>query len=376
MTRQLLATCKVNLLHEALGRAVKVAPTKGAGFDKASGLMFDIKPNEIWIRATDLERTFFGKIAADVTTEMTFRITTAVSKFVSSLPMAADQDVRFHYDDTKQRVEVQFAKSPTKIQVPLVSGEFPRIEWFDYASMDDAFELASRLSAVTWAIEDSAVAPLIGVRIDGEWIEALCSKQMARIKCAVSTTEPIVAVVKNLAPLIAMGSRVRIKAGDGRVIVALDEHTQVTSATVLGQWPNLAERLEKLEMPHGFKINRQRLLDALARILSFTAGDRFPRINFAIGKDRVTVSLLEAKDGEIFDVITLNDKTGDDECTFVFNPAWLQKAIDTFPGAEIEVKYLDPRRPIRLLEPMTSYNALIVGLQPGEKVESPKEEDK
>src|SRR6478752_2381202 len=119
MPRQLLATVRANLLHEALTRAVKVAPTKGAGFDRAGGLKFTVQDGTIWVQATDLERTFFQKIKADTHVDMSFRIGTSVARFVSSLPMGGDQEVRFHLDD-KQRIEVQYMKSPTKIQVPQI----------------------------------------------------------------------------------------------------------------------------------------------------------------------------------------------------------------------------------------------------------------
>jgi DNA polymerase III sliding clamp (beta) subunit (PCNA family) len=159
------------------------------------------------------------------------------------------------------------------------------------------------------------------------------------------------------------------------VIVALDENAQVTSSTTLGNWPNLGERIDKLELPEAFTVNRERLLAALSRIIAFTNGDRFPRINFLVGKDRLSLSLTEAKDGDISDVIGLSAREGEAETEFCFNPVWLQRAIDTFPGAEVQVKFANARLPIRLIEPMTSYNALIMGLQPGEKVESPKGDD-
>ena len=212
---------------------------------------------------------------------------------------------------------------------------------------------------------------LSGVRIDGQWIEALCSKQMAQIKCAVKTDEPVVAVVKTLTPLIAQGSRVRLKALHGRVVIALDETAQVSSSTVLGPWPNLAERMEKIDLPHEFKVNRQRLLDALNRVMAFTNGDRFPRINLNVLSDRLIISLTEAKDGDITDSIALTSWKGDGAVEFCFNPAWLAKALDTFPGAEVKVNFKTNILPLRLTEPMTSYNALIMGLQPGEKQASP-----
>jgi DNA polymerase III sliding clamp (beta) subunit (PCNA family) len=373
--RTTICTVKANLLHEALQRAIRVAPSKGAGFDKAGGLMMETHGNgKLHIKATDLERTFFQILDAEVSMPMQFRIHTHISKFVASLPMTADQDVRFHIDDSSGRIEVQYMKSPTKIKVPTIIGEYPTVQWFDYDSMDDAFELAGKIQSVAWATEDGAVAPINGIRIDGEWIEALSSKQMARIQCKVKTDNPVIAVVKTLAPLISDGSRVRIKALEGRVVVALDETAQVTSSTVLGAWPDLSTRIDKLELPEGFNINRQRLSEALARIIAFTNGDRFPRINFVVGADRVSMSLTEAKDGDISDVMTLSSRTGSTDTEFCFNPVWLARAIDTFPGAEVQVRFANPRLPIRLIEPMTSYNALIMGLQPGEKVESPKEE--
>ena len=375
MTRTTICTVKANLLHEALNRAIRVAPSKGAGFDKAGGLMFETHGDgTLHLKATDLERTFFQILHAEVSMPMQFRIHTHISRFVASLPMTSDQEVRFHIDTDTGRIEVQYMKSPTKIKVPTITGEYPHIEWFDYDTMDDAFELAGKIKSVAWAIEDGAVAPINGIRIDGDWIEAMCSKQMARIRCKVQTDEPVMAVVKTLAPLISDGSRVRIKALEGRVVVALDETCQVTSSTVLGAWPDLSTRIDKLDLPEGFTINRDRLSQALGRIVSFTNGDRFPRINFVVGADRISLSLTEAKDGDISDVMTLSARTGDTETEFCFNPVWLQRAIDTFPGAEVQVRFATPRLPIRLIEPMTSYNALIMGLQPGEKVESPKDE--
>ena len=371
--RTTIVTVRANLLHEALQRAVNVAPTKGAGFDKAGGIMFRTRGSELWVQATDLEHTFFQKVPATVDIDgYDFRIYPHVAKFVASLPMTSDQEVRFHIDDDTERIEVQYKKTPTKLKVPTVTGEYPTIDWHDYDDMDDAFELSGKLASVAWATEDSASGVLSGVRIDGEWIEALCSKQMARTMCKVQTDEPVIAVVKSLTSLIAQGSRVRIKALHGRVVIALDEHSQITSATVLGAWPDLAERIDKLDLPQGFVVNRHRLLDALSRITAFTAGDRFPRINFKVSSDRITMGLTDAKDGDITDVIALTSRDGTDEVEFCFNPAWLQQAIDTFPGAEVQVKFLNEKMPIRLMEPMTSYNALIMGLRPGEKLESPK----
>jgi hypothetical protein len=376
VSRSLICAIRANLLHEALTRAIRVAPSKGAGFDKAGGLMFETHGNDkLYIKATDLERTFFQMLDAEVTLPAQFRIHTHIARFVASLPMTSDQRVHFHIDIDTGRIEVQYMKSPTKIKVPTIIGEYPHIEWFDYDDMDDAFELAGKIKSVAWAIEDGAVAPINAVRIDGEWIEAMCSKQMARIRCKVQTEEPVMAVVKTLAPLISDGSRVRIKTTDRRVVVALDETTQVTSSTVLGAWPDLSSRIDKLELPEGFTINRDRLSQALGRIIAFTGGDRFPRINLTITADRLSMSLTEAKDGDISDVMTLSSRQGSTETEFCFNPVWLQRAIDTFPGAEVQVRFANARLPIRLIEPMTSYNALIMGLMPGEKVESPKEEE-
>ena len=131
--------------------------------------------------------------------------------------------------------------------------------------------------------------------------------------------------------------------------------------------------MEKIDLPHEFKVNRQRLLDALNRVMAFTNGDRFPRINLNVLSDRLIISLTEARDGDITDSIALTSWKGDGAVEFCFNPAWLAKALDTFPGAEVKVNFKTNILPLRLTEPMTSYNALIMGLQPGEKQASPDE---
>jgi DNA polymerase III sliding clamp (beta) subunit (PCNA family) len=219
---------------------------------------------------------------------------------------------------------------------------------------------------VAWAVEPDAQGVLSGIRIDGKWLEGLSSKNAARIQCDVETDGPVVAVLKSLAPLIKTGSRLRMKVEEGKIIVALDEMTQVTSTTVLGDWPNLVERLEKFEFPNSITIRKTRITEALKRVLSFVRNDRLPKVVITFKSDSVDVVLDGTLNGDVQDSCAISNRSGSQEdIEFTFNPNWILEAMDTFPGANIKIDFNDPLKPIRLTEPSTSYEAYVMPMRGG-----------
>ncbi len=376
----LLASVPAPLLHEALGRGVRIAPNKGAAYDRAAGFHLSFIGNDLHVRVTDLEHSFYQRIPVvvhDVSEHHTFRVPTTLQKFVSTLPMGDDKVIRFWYDPDRRRIIAQYNKAPTRLTMPMIVGEYPLIEWYDYSSMDDASELAQKIEAVSWAIDDAASGVISGLRIDGVWLEAMSSKNAARIKCSSANPEAVTAVVKKLVGILKTGSEVRMMTMSGRIVIALDDAAQVSSSTVLGPWPNMMERLGTIDLVNRFTINKQRLLDGLGRIIACVGSDRFPRVTFQILSDRVVMALVDKSNGDITDACQLIDRDGPAVDTiFMFQPAWLEKAITTFPGSTVTVSYLDAKHPIQLTEPSTSYEAWITSLRSDEQApESPKDDE-
>jgi DNA polymerase III sliding clamp (beta) subunit (PCNA family) len=363
LASQLIATISAALLHEALNRANRIAPTKGAPMDRAAGIQIEFVGKEAHVRATDLDVTFFQKVPAEVEEECTIRVSSVVPPFVASLSMDKDQIIRFHRTEAK-KIIVQYGKTRTKATIPEIVGEYPNVPWFDYDSMTEATELGTKIASVAWAVEGDAQGVLSGVKIDGDWLEGMSSKNAARIRCNVATDRPVIAVLKTLVPLIKGGSKLRMMAQEGRLVVALDETAQVSSTTVLGQWPNLVERLEKFEFPNSVTINKTRLVDALKRVLSFVRNDRLPKVLITFTKDSVDVVLDGTLNGDVQDSCVMTSRSGSEEdVTFIFNPNWILEAIDTFPGASVRMDFNGPLMPIRLSEPSTSYEAYVMPMR-------------
>jgi DNA polymerase III sliding clamp (beta) subunit (PCNA family) len=352
------------LLHEALNRATRIAPTKGNAADRAAGIQIEFKLDEAHVRATDLEVTFYQKIpVVSVDQECTVRLSLVVPTFVASLSMDKDQVIRFHRTDDR-KIVVQYGKTRTKATIPEIVGEYPLVPWHDYDQMSEATELADKVASVAWAVENDAQGVLSGIRIDGEWLEGLSSKNAARIRCDVVNDKPVVAALKTLVPLIKGGSRVRMMALEGRLVVALDETSQVSSTTVLGAWPNLVERLEKFEFPNSVTIRKTRLVEALKRVISFVRNDRLPTVLVTFTSDSVDVVLKGTLNGDVQDSCAMSARSGSQEdVTFIFNPNWILEAVDTFPGASVQIDFNSSLQPIRLSEPSTSYEAYVMPMR-------------
>lgn len=366
MSNTHIATIQAALLHEALNRANKIAPQKGAAADRSGGIQIEFAADGVaHIRATDLEVTFYQKVQCEkVSDPRTIRFGSVVPPFVGGLAMDKGEEINFHMNERDQIV-VQFKKTRTKATVPQITGEFPALMWFDYESMSEATELGAKVAAVAWAVESDADGVLSGIKIDGEWLEALSSKNAARIKCDLTGDATVIAVLKTLVPLIKSGSRVKMDTRPGRIIVALDETAQVTSTTILGEWPNLVERLEKFEFPNFISVRKTRITEALGRVMGFIRNDRLPRVSITFTKDSLDVVLVGTMNGDVQDSCALVDKSGYTEnVTFYFNPQWLLEACDTFPGATIEMGFNENTQPVRLKEPSTSYEAYVMPMQP------------
>ncbi len=362
---ELIAIMNAALLHESLTRAAKIAPTKGEAHDKAGGIRIEFAALEAHVQATNLDMTFYQKVPADVKQATTIRFGLVIQQFVAGLPMDRDQEIRFLRKG--KQVVVQYGKTRTKATVSQILGEYPHIPWHDPDDgMLEAHELASKLQAVAWAIDEQSAPPICGVRIDGEWLEGLTSKQAARIKAEIPVDVPVNAMLKELLPLVRIATDLKMKAEAGKIILALDETAQVTSTTVLGPWPNLSSHMAKMEFTDSMTIPKKRLAEGLERMLGFVRNDRLPRVFFVVTEDSIDLSLIGSINGQIQDSCRLVDRQGPEiekPVEFIFNPIWLKEAVESFPGSTIKIKFTNPLKPLLMEEPSTSYQSFFIGMR-------------
>jgi DNA polymerase III sliding clamp (beta) subunit (PCNA family) len=352
MTIKDIASIHAATLHDSLQRAARVAPTKGAAYDKAQGIHLTFKVDHCEVRATDCDVTFWHRVAAEITEPYDDPIELRIPSgmfvaFVASLPMSGDQRVRFRRDDANPRqIIVKYANTKLQAKMNLITGSYPAFGPRDASAMTPAQELAAKLEQVSWAVGDTGV--LQGVLIDGKQMVAMDSKRAARIPCDVIVDEPVVGMLKSLTPLIKMGTDIRMMVEENRIFLALDDTCQVTSTVILQPYPNAIERLAALPLTHEFTINRTRLMEAMNRLLIGVRNDRQPRASLRIQNGSLDMRLLSAGAGEIEDSAAITSQVFDDPegdgIRFIFNPSTLIESLDSFTGANVRIKYGDPRR--------------------------------
>lgn len=354
MTIKDIASIHAATLHDALQRASRVAPTKGAGYDKAQGIHLTFSVDHCEVRATDTEVTFWQSIPATLTEPYADAIEMRLPSqmfvaFVASLPMAGEQVVRFRVDDAapKQMI-LKFANTKLQAKMNQIVGSYPAFGPRDTEGMIPAQELASRLEQVAWATGDAGV--LQGVLIDGEQIVAMDSRRAARVPCIVPVDAPVVGMLAALVPLIKLGTDIRIMVENNKVYLALDDTCQVSSTTIAQPFPNAIATLRKLNLDNGFTMGRQRLLDALQRLLIGVRNDRVPRASLTVTKGALDMRLIATGAGEFEDSAAVtNTQEEVEDRKFVFNPNTLIEALSAIGGGNITIRYGSVKQPFHLV---------------------------
>jgi len=359
-----IGSVHVATLHDALQRASKIAPTKGAAWDRAQGIHLTFGEGFIEVRSTNTEMTYFQRVDAEVAVMGTYRMpSTILPSFVASMPMVKDTDrCRFLIDEASpSKVTVQYGKSKLKASVKLIVGSYPEFGPIKLEGMTPAQELASSVEAVTWACDDSG--KLAGVLINGEDLIALDGKVAARINCEVSTEAPIVALLSPLVPLLKLGTNIHIKGVENKLVIALDDTTQITTTLILEPFPDIIDRMRAIELPDSFQVNRQRLIDGLSRLTTFIkSSDRLPVCELRISQDLCEVGLT-SDSGEVQDACVITDQTMSQDKTFKFNPNRLIQALESFKSSTVTIRYtpeLPTRKPVHIANPSGEYEVWVI----------------
>jgi hypothetical protein len=156
------ATFTTSELHDALQKALAIAPAKGAAFDRSGGIYirFNQLLADALVEATDGERHFSQYVPCDLedangfSGEFGLRFTTLFAEVVARCPMHEESSIQLFYEKGDHEVRVQNAVSKTFVRLRLIAGEFPYFAPFDDADEDmtDAGEIQSKLDVVAWAV--------------------------------------------------------------------------------------------------------------------------------------------------------------------------------------------------------------------------------
>lgn len=332
-------------LSDALSKAVRVAPTKGAAFDKASGFLMNVNPitKQMVLRATNLETSYIQHVPAIEGTgdEVVWRLPSALlSSLVTNLPMAGNDAQTTFIDRGDGFIRVSAGSVKVRMNT-LPVGDFPILNEFDGSDFKDANEFASKVDQVAWAC-DKKSSVLGGVHIDGELLVGCNQQLLAVVPCATSVINPITVPLFTLAPILKSATDVSIGSDDRRMLMMLDAETQATSQLMEGAFPNFRSIMRDNFLGF-FKVRKQTLVEAMQRMLSLFRNERLPvtQVSFdGTGLLKMIVFDMDVPDtGRMMDTVDCLDGDFTDKLDIHLDPGMLLDAVSHSMSDVVSIQF-------------------------------------
>lgn len=334
-------------LVDAVSKAARIAPSKGAAFDKAGGIMIEVRPNEnpgVTIRATDLDVQFTQKIIALETDgePSSWRVaSTTFSNFIAKLPLGSGQTVWLKevLEDTGQR-RLHCSSGKTRARLPFISDSdpYPSFGLFQVPDRRSASDFVSRIEQVAWAC-DKENAPFSGVHINGTELVATDKYKLASTPCVVEIDEPVTVPVQLLTGTIRNTGNVEVTVLNGRLYIMPDEYTLVSSVIYNMPYPKY-QNIYRTDFYGSVEVNRALLIETIQRMLTVAQGERYPVLSITFTDDALVMSIDVQEIGAIDEEIEAIGEMEGDEClTIRLTPAYLLNALIASDRQDVKIEY-------------------------------------
>lgn len=340
-------------IRDVIGKAAKVAPTRGSAFDKAAGILMEVDPAEglVVVKSTNID-VWYTEIVNHLEIEgdpVTWRLPSVVIDGITNkLPVSSGKTVTF--DDTQAPVlQVKSGRMNAKVRT-IDPQWYPSWDAFDPDDLEDVSDFAARIQQVQWAANKNGDPPLSGIHLTGEYAVATDNYKVARTPCkAAMFHQPVTIPSTIFAPLMRSLGDVKLGIGDGQLLVMPDDATQVRAAIFGLDYPKV-ERVFHGNEPDSVTFRKTALLEIIDRAMVMGQRDRSPLLKMLIGREEIAVMVTDAEVGLLGDVIEVPGEATHKRATFGFTPANLVGGINAAPGEQVTMHYdqENPGKPIRL----------------------------
>lgn len=333
-------------LADAVQKAARIAPSKGAAYDKAAGIMFkiDTVESKAIVEATNLDTTYRQVLTVqDAKGEPTarWRIPSGlIAGLVSNLPLGSGSLVSF-IDPGDGAIRIKCGNMAVSFNMINEDAEhiFPIIETFPDAGLGEANDFAQKVAAVSWACaKDGSL--MSGVHIDGESLVGCNRDVAAMVPCKVPVDRPVTVPLFTIATILRNATDVRVAAGEKKLHMSLDAETQATSTLFEGAYPNV-KALRRDTYTGEIKFSRTAFVESAKRLLVVAQAERLPTMKLTLNPGLVrtlTLDLAVPGTGRIQDTI---DVQGDFEDPFEiwFTPGLIVPAVENAKEEVLTFKF-------------------------------------
>lgn len=349
---------KTGDLADAASRAARIAPNKGAAFDRAAGILLETdEDGDLIVRSTDVEVSYRESLTplTPPLDDVSWRVPAALIDGVLS-NMDPASEVTLAEEGTSLRLVAGKKKATLR---KLDASLFPKWLDFDNTDMAQVDDLALRLKQAAWACDSQSI-PFTGIHITGDNLIATDRYKLVRVPCKVPVEKAITVPLSLIAPLISENMSMQVRAEKRRLLLMPNERTKISTVIFDAKYPEQAKL--KAVMRDDFtieaKIKRAALLDALTSMAVLVKTERYPTTKFTFNKDGSLHLYMDVKDaGEMEDTL---DVECDSDFEAFFTPSFVINALNA-TTAEIVTMRLgsDPTR-TALIEDDNDYRAWLM----------------
>lgn len=330
-------------LADAVQKAARIAPTKGAAFDLAAGLLFEVDPATAMciLKSTNLDTTYRQVLSVTDAKgdHTTWRLPSQLlSGLVSNLPLGAGNTITFA-DPGDGAVRIM--SGSVKAKLSTISGTFPAIPEFDTAKLSPASDFAHKVEQVSWACDKVQSNIMAGVHIDGEHLVACDRQAGALVPCVVPLDRAVTVPLAPLAPVLRMATDARMGATDRTLHLMLDAETQITAKIYEEKYPDV-KAIRPASHRYEVELPRQPLIDAINRMLIVARAERMPVIKLTFTPGIVPSLVLDVivpDTGRIQDSVNIGGKVPAEILEIWFTPGCLVGALDNAKNETVVMEF-------------------------------------
>jgi DNA polymerase III sliding clamp (beta) subunit (PCNA family) len=334
-------------LADVIKKADKIAPSKGAAFDKAAGIVIEFDPNQsiplALVRSTNLDifSMEWVNVAEWSGEPAVWRLPSfLLAQVIGSLPIGSGKTVTLTSEESGHSFHVNLKSGRTKAKFfPLDASYYPQWGAFNPDNMFPVNDLGGRIDQVEWAAGKNDPR-LAGVYLDGKHAVATDTYRLACVPLNIpDLTAPIVVPAGLLGQTLRQTGEIQIgMAGDNMLHIMPDDHTQMKTVVYDVQYPNVQSVINR-EFSSQLKVERDRLIDVMNRTNTFAVGDRTAAFRVFVGKEEVAIFMQNEEIGQIGDVVEIPGQAEHERFEIRFTPKNLMEALSKSPNNEITIHY-------------------------------------
>jgi DNA polymerase III sliding clamp (beta) subunit (PCNA family) len=350
-------------IRDVIGKASKIAPTRGSAFDKAAGILMEVDAakKEVIVRSTNLE-VFYMEIVDAVEIEgescKWLLPSELLNGICGKLPVKSGATTDFEADGREMRLSQGRMRARLRLADPTY---YPEWKAFNPADLSPVDDFGGRLQQVQWAASKTGVAPLTGIHLTGAFACATDNYRVAMTPCAIEQLyEPVTIPSATFTPLMKSMGEVKIGLEEGMLLVMPDDTTQIRAVIYPQKYHNII-KLFKREEPQAIIIQRDDLLEMIEQAMVIGSRDRAPLLKMILGCEELAILMEDQEVGLLGNVLDIAAQATHDRHYIGFTPDNLVAGLRASPNNQVTMWYTfgAPMKPVRI-DGGSGYEVLIM----------------